>query len=316
MLFIQIAQAALLLENFFRDNYQLEFDVAADDEQLLFAGGQDCILSVVEKEHNVRANFIRTTSKVVIRGREENAKISRKAIERSLHGGEGYDVSRFSILDKFRGIVVGKNGSNLTKLETDHEVSATLLRSNNDLVLRGAPEKVKNCRAAVIKLLATVNVNETVPITRFQYEELSKDNSMRDITDGLNVNATLDKEDVKIRGIEADVKEAIARVIEKLTGKYVATIPLDLAQLNKLQKAASEKFSQIGESSRATLSLDAEECAVRIEGKRSNVKKAKFTLFKFLDFMLPSQFAKVSRMNSVADIRNVISSLTLLMSKS
>ncbi len=78
---------------------------------------------------------------------------------------------------------------------------------------------------------------------------------MRSILDGINVNESLENTEVKLQGIEVDVKEAKSRIFEKLTGKYVAYIPLDVAQLNKLQKTTSfdEKLMQIGESSKATL---------------------------------------------------------------
>lgn len=220
---------------------------------------------------------------------------AKKAIEKSLYGSEDYIVSRMVVPERYTGVLVGKNGSNLSKLETDHGVAATLLRLNHELVLRGSPENVKTCRASVYKMLATINVNESIPISRVQYEELSKDNTMKSIIDGISVNATLENTEVKLRGIDVDVKEAKSRFIEKLTGKYVAYIPLDAAQLNKLQKTNSldEKLRQIGDSSKAALALDTKECAIKIEGKRSNVKKAKLTVFKYLEFMLPSQFAKV-----------------------
>jgi len=301
----KIAQAALLVEEFLNENFQLEFDVTADIEQLLFAGNK--ILTAVEKDYSVKANFNRSTSKVIVRGREEDAKAAVKAIETSLYGGEGYTVSRLPVPERFTGVIVGKNGCNLTKLEIDHGVTASLLRLRHELVLRGPPENVKICRASVIKMLATFNVSEIVPITRAQYEELSKDNTMKTLLDGISVSATLENTEVKLRGVETDVNEAKSRIVEKLTGKYVAIIPLDVVQLNKLQKTTmfSEKLREIGDSSKAILALDSKDCAISIEGKRSNVKKAKLTVFKYLEFMLPAQFSKVTLtkqdMKAVAD---------------
>jgi len=59
-----------LLEDFFRNNYQVEFDVAAESEQLLFLGNN--ILTTAEKEHCVRVTYNFSTSKVIVRGKEEN----------------------------------------------------------------------------------------------------------------------------------------------------------------------------------------------------------------------------------------------------
>lgn len=282
-----------MVEEFLNENFQLEFDVTAEIEQLLLAGNK--ILTAVEKDYNVRAYFNRSTSKVIVRGREKDAKAAMKAIETSLYGGEGYTVSRLPVPERFTGVIVGKNGCNLTKLEIDHGVTASLLRLRHELVLRGPPENVKICRANVIKMLATFNVSEVVPITRAQYEELSKDNTMKTLLDGISVSAALENTEVKLRGVETDVNEAKSRIVEKLTGKYVAMIPLDVVQLNKLQKTTmfSEKLREIGDSSKANLALDSKDCAINIEGKRSNVKKAKLTVFKYLEFMLPAQFSKV-----------------------
>jgi len=188
----------------------VEFDVAAESEQLLFSGNN--ILTTVEKEHSVRATYNRSTSKVIIRGKEENVEMAKKVIEKSLYGSDDYIVSRMVVPERYTGVLVGKNGSNLSKLETDHGVTATLLRLNHELVLRGSPESVKTCRASVYKMLATVNVNESIPISHVQYEELSKDSTMKSIIDGISVNATLENKEVKLRGIEADVKEAKSQV--------------------------------------------------------------------------------------------------------
>jgi hypothetical protein len=88
----------------------------------------------------------------------------------------------------------------------------TVPRLNHELVLIGSPESVKTCRASVYKMLVTVNVNESIPISHVQYEELSKDSTMKSIIDGISVNATLENKEVKLRGIEADVKEAKSQV--------------------------------------------------------------------------------------------------------
>jgi polyribonucleotide nucleotidyltransferase len=292
----KIEEAAQIVEQFIQDHFGAEFEIPPEDEQLVFAGGEKNILNTVEKDFGVKTTFIRMKLLVVVRGKEEDVHKAKNAIIASLSGGDGWYVARLTIPDKFKGIVVGRGGSNLAKLETDNEgLLATLLRMNNQLVLRSKDEaQVKSAKKGVVKMLATMSVTEIMPISTFYFEKLSANNMMRTITDGLNVSATLEKEELKLRGIELDVKEAKARIVEKMTGKYTTYMPLDDIQMSKMKKAGDETFKTIRDQAKTHVSLDEEEGGIKLEGSRTKVKKAKFTLLKFLDFILPAQFAKVN----------------------
>jgi len=256
-------------------------------------------LNQIEKDFGVKTTFVRAKLLLVLRGREEDVTNAKGEIEASLRGGKGWSVARIFVPDKFKGIVVGRGGSNLTKLESENEgMLATLLRTNNQLVLRSKnAHQVQKAKQEVVKMLATANVSEVMEISAFYYEQLSANNVMRTITDGLNVQATLEKEQLKLRGIEFDVKEAKARIIEKMTGKYSSFLPLDPAQIGKLKKASRDILTQVSDQTKARVFLDEEDCSIKLEGSHTKIKKAKNTLLEFLDFLLPAQFAKVRRIN-------------------
>jgi len=309
----QITEAAEIIKEFIAVNFSIEMQVSEEDEPLLLHGGPNSSLVTVEKEHNVKANFRRANHIVHIRGREENVNAAKVALSEAIYGGNGVLVSKIKIPDTLRGIVIGKDGSQLKQIETDHEgVAAVLVRGSDLLALRGKEDQVKKARSRVFSLLATAHVKETMPISSFDYEELTKPDVMRFVCDGLNVQVTLESDVVKIRGVNVDITDAKARILEKLTGKYSTSVLLEEVQVGKVKKAVSDggHFIRINESTKAIVSLDAAAQSINITGKRANVKKAKFLLLKMLDFILPSQFAKVTLPKQTVKIVGNVAFLT------
>jgi transcription antitermination factor NusA-like protein len=292
----KIEEAADMVKQFITENYTSEFEVELDDEPILFHGGSDNIIAKLENGHDVLMKFIKSAHTVVIRGVKENVDAALEALKRFMIGGDGFHVVKLKIPDFAVGVIIGKGGSNIAKLEKDYEgVVVDLLRSSGMLSIRGPDNAVKECRSSVITTLATIRVTDTIVVSPEQRDGLARPEVMKKITDGLGAQITLSDHSVKIRGIPTDVKDAKALVMEQLNGRFEATVDLEPSQLGKVSKAVKDfnHFQRITEMSKADLALDTLTSAIVISGKRGNVKKAKNQLFGFLDFLLPSEFARV-----------------------
>ena len=103
-----IAQASELLKEFMDKNYVLEMDIHADDENLLFTGGEKSLLHTVEEKHDVKAVFRKDRGVLQIRGEMEKAEATKKEVEEFLYGGEGIAVIKFKVPEDAIGSIVGK----------------------------------------------------------------------------------------------------------------------------------------------------------------------------------------------------------------
>jgi len=293
----KIQEAAVIVRDFISENYTSEFEVQPDDEPILFNGGSNNIMTKIEKEHGVIANFRKASHKVFVRGTQEKVDKAMAELMRFILGGDGFYVCKLKVPVSFIGIVIGKGGSNISRMEKENEgVLVDLLRSSGNLSIRGPEAAVKNCRSHVITLLATARITEFIPVNPEQHETLSKPEVMRRVTGDLGVQVFMTEESVKIRGLSTDVKDAKALIVELISGKYESIIDLEASQLTRVKKAVkgdNSHFDRIMQLSKATVALDVSTSAIVITGKRGNVKKAKIQTFNFLDFILSSEFARV-----------------------
>lgn len=292
----QINGAADILREFISNNYTEECDILEDDEVILIAGGTESFRQNLEQEHDVKINLRKAKHAVAVRGKKENVQAAVKELNQFLRGGNGFAVFKMKIAEGVVGIVIGKGGSNLAKLESEYEgVSVNVHHTSNCLSIRGPEEKVAACRVAVVKTISTARVSETVSITMEQYDTLAKPEVMRRITDGIPVQVTKTENSIKLRGTAIDVRDAKALLQEQLNGTYEGIIDLEPSQLSKVRNAVRDPshFERIRNATGAEINLEAAESVIVIKGKRSSVKKAKNLMFGLLDFLLPSEFAKL-----------------------
>merc|ERR1712232_622965 len=167
----KIEEAAVIVRDFILENYTSELEVQLDDEPILFNGGSNNIITKIEKEHGVIVNFRKASHKVFIRGTQEKVDKAMAELKRFILGGDGFYVCKLKVPVSFIGIVIGKGGSNISRMEKEHQgVLVDLLRSSGNLSIRGPEVSVKNCRSQVITLLATARITELIPINAEQHE--------------------------------------------------------------------------------------------------------------------------------------------------
>lgn len=292
----KIEEAAQVLNEFMAENYMEELEINPEEESVLFRSGEHSILARVSSEHSVNATYRKSANKVIMRGKPENVKAAIKVVDQFMNGGDGFSSCKIKIPESALGIVIGKGGSHIAKLEKDFEgVSADLLRGSNYLSVRGPDESVKKCRSHVISVVATAKVFVIVPINGAQHATLEKSETMKKINDGLSVQITLNENSVKIRGLSSDVRDAKSRLMEQITGIFSSSIELEATQFSKVTKAFKDPshLQRVHDSTKASVTVDAPSSSLMITGKRSAVKKAKNQLYGVLDFLIPSEIERI-----------------------
>jgi len=289
-------EAGVILQEFIDCNHTDEYEVSPDDQGFLFQGGNDSILRKVETGHDVRASMRKTTNILSVRGRKDNVEAALKEVKAFIEGSDNFAVRKLKVSEGLLGVIIGKGGSNISKLEEDHVgVMIQAMGDSSLLCIRGPVEEVEKCCSQIISQLATAKVTETVMITLEQHEAFEGNEILRKLSLLTGTQMTLSVQSVKIRGTSADVKDGKAFLVEHLTGVYKQGIELEPAQFVKVRSAAKDPshFERIQSATNTEIAVDSDSSSIVVSGKRANVKKAKTFLMGFLDFLLPAEFAKV-----------------------
>ena len=285
-----------MIQEFMENNYVEDIKYAPEDEKALLMGGSSCIVNKLSQELNMDLSVVRSSHVIVARGKKDYVLAAKKKLNQFLHGGDGYSVSKLVVSEQAVGAVIGKGGSRRVELEDKHDgVNIIIDRGSGVVTMRGPEESVKSCRTEILKIVSSVRVQESMPITSQQHAELSKPELIRRLTSGIPVQVTLTDEDVKVRGIFTDVRDALALLKAHLTGVYESHVQLDSSQYEKISGACRDPshFNRMKESTNAEIELDPSTSSIVICGKRGSVKKAKILFMGFLDFLLPSNFEHI-----------------------
>jgi hypothetical protein len=103
-----ITKACEVLREFLDKNYVLDVDILAEDETLLFSGGEKSLLHIVESKYDVKATFRKDRGALQIRGELDKVEAAKKEVEEFLYGGEGITVIKFKVPEDAIGGIVGK----------------------------------------------------------------------------------------------------------------------------------------------------------------------------------------------------------------
>jgi hypothetical protein len=103
-----IAKASEVLKEFMAKNYVLEMEIHAEDENLLFMGGEKSLLNTVESKYDVKASFRKESGVLLFRGEKEKTMMAEKEVKEFLYGGKGIAVIKFKVPEDAIGSIVGK----------------------------------------------------------------------------------------------------------------------------------------------------------------------------------------------------------------
>lgn len=278
------------------NNYIEEIEYAPDDEDALLMGGSGCVVNKMAQELGIDLSVMRSTHVIVARGEKDKVLVAKEKLNKFLHGGDGHSVSKLVVSEQAVGAVIGRGGSRRMELEEKHEgVRVFIDRTNGAVTIRGPEQSVQDCRTEILKIVSGVRIQESMPITPQQHTGLSKPEVVRRLTSGIPVQVTVTDNDVTVRGICTDVRDALALIKAHLTGVYETHVELDASQYAKISASCRDPshFNRMKESTSTQIELDPSSSTIVIRGKRVNVKKAKILVMGFLDFLLPSNFEHI-----------------------
>jgi rRNA processing protein Krr1/Pno1 len=308
-----ITECAGLLRDFISSNYIVEVKFEQGDGILL--SRKDSILSALNKEGEVKTQIVRSRNIIEIRGKQNKAKDAAEKVTTFLYGGDGITVLRVSIPQSIIGALIGKGGSNISKLEKEHEgvkidVNSTTCR----LTIRGKHNVAYSCRGTVLKELVNVYANESIKVNLDVIVQLSDKRCIRKITGDLPVNVTLTASLVKLRGNYVDVEIVKAAVEELSNGTLQGQVDLSSPLFDALRSNVETKtlFDTIQNENTATIEMDEQSSSIRITGKRSFVKRVKFFIFDHLVDNYSHCFSKLGVPKHLAKVASNAKAVTAI----
>ena len=270
-------------------------EISPEDEVTLLAGGSDSPIQKFQQEYGADMNVIRARFVVVAKGQKDQVEAAVKRLNQFLHGGDGHTVSRISVTQHALGLVIGKNGSKRAELEKTHEGIHLLIHRSNRITIRGPYEAVEACRVDILRLVSSSKIQQVMNLTPEEHEILSRPDAVSRAIHGIPVFINLNQDHIKIRGMWADVRDVKANFKEQLVGVYETSVELEASQLSCVRRACRDPshIDRIQTTTNAEVKLDLSTNSIVISGKRSNVRKAKDLVVGFLEFLLPSDFARL-----------------------
>ena len=300
----KITECAGLLQDFISSNYTVEVKFEQGDGTLL--SRKDSILSSLNKEGNVNTHIVRSRNVIEIRGKQDKVKAAAEKVMRFLYGGDGIIILRIPMPQSIIGALIGKGGSNISKLEKEHEgVKIDVNNTTNMLSIRGEDNAAYLCRGTVLKEMVNVNANDSIKVNLDVLEQLADKRYIRKITGDLPVNITLTASQVKLRGNCVDVATVKAAIEELSNGSLQSQVALSWPLFDTLRSnvGTTPLFDTIQSETTTSIEMDEESSSIRIIGKRSFVKRAKFFIFDhlldnhshcFSKLAVPKHLAKVA----------------------
>lgn len=291
----KITEGAVILREYIANNYSIEIKYEGDEEDFLLQGGKESFVNKLQDQFGVKTIVLRSKRIIVFRGKEEKVFEAVSKLNQFVHGGDGISVFKLFAPSNVVGVIIGKKGSNIAKLEKEHEGVSIDVKRSACIFIRGPDEVAQKCRNVILSTIATSKVTSNMTINEGQYDQLVKSNALENFASDVRVHFKLSKSQVQMRGTSKDVNDFEALVEEHLTGIYNASVNIDPSLMEILKPTFDDPshFERTRNDSKATVQLDSSKCSINLSGKRSQVKKAKSSIITLLTTNIPSQICKM-----------------------
>ncbi len=291
----KLKEAVAAVQEFLDRNYTATYEIGDEDRGVLLSGGNESIIKKVGEEFSVNVSLRKDDSTVRVRGEKDGVDRAIESLKRTLHGGDGVAVEDVSIDESARGVVIGRNGANIKKLESDHNIKVSVLTKSNALRLRGAPDDVANATKEIIVFIASQRISKSIEMKNDKEKKMfGRGSPMTRHFLALGVSPNMNKDGVlKLTGCLGDVHEARRMVLETTTGRFDCTIDLDMVHMLMIGTISSPHWQRIIDISRAIITIEPGKNIVVVEGTREQVSKAMDQIHGYFGFCLNDRFLKV-----------------------
>jgi predicted PilT family ATPase len=303
-----------LLRQFCDDNSLLEYEI--DDEEdmnALFSGGKEKSLSSqIENRHNVELFPNRKTNVVRICGCRPNVAAAFSEISAFVNGDDASGKSVFvSVKSTEVGSLIGKGGNNINRIEKKFGVKIDTLRLRDKIRIRGeTAESVQEAREYIILFLDEIKTSITLDGIKTLIEQREQEALTSPSTEkiefhnligktqnfyGVDIIAASDRSSVTISGRKRQIDGAKTYFMEQLSGLSSVSIPLlDRHAHHFLSKDGATALTQnVASAGIDSATYDSYTNTINLTGPTTKMLKAKMSLYRFLDFLYPSEFSSI-----------------------
>jgi polyribonucleotide nucleotidyltransferase len=295
----RLAEAEELVKSFLDANYTEELTVTNDDLTALLSGGKNSKIVELAKCTGVNLNSDRDRQTIIARGEKSHVPVAIQKVREFLYGGKDVVVKKVPMeSNEIMRVVIGKGGKTKDELQAKFQsISIIVHRNEAAITLRGTEKEVKGCHIEIMKRILNSVIVRTFEVTPQQIQELQRVNFVRQVVQHVPVQISIAAEsgNVRIRGSTADVKHAASLLKEQLEGVYECRLHIPSYLFGKIADACSNAahLEIIVKQSGAHLTLDTSQEEVIISGQRKNVEEAKWSVYKFFDFLFGSKMGIV-----------------------
>jgi len=289
-----VQRAVAMLEEFRENNFTLEIPCFDEDSNALFGGGENSPGKHIEIKYGVEISHDRKKGILRIRGNKASVDLAEAAITHSLEGGEDGGTKLVEADAYSMSALIGRGGTNIKKLETQHNVHLDILRSRGVVRIRGEPGDVDEAKKAVIAFIQALRI--VVPVLR--PTGVSSAVALQVVTRASSLFFGVDMEatdyEIILRGPQRMVLEAKKYITENFSDSATAVIKLSESQFSVLEVNAELNFKQIQDIHKVSVRMDSQTFGIVLSGPAAAVLKAQLQTNRMLDYLFPDDFASVA----------------------
>jgi len=285
----QIKAAIEKLEQFREMNHTVEVSVFADDESSLIQGGNENALIQLQEQTGAELRLLRQEHVVQIRGSKAQVEDAKQALNRILQGDDDGSVIIIAVDKDAMGPVIGKAGKKVKEIQTEFNIVVDVLRSRNQLRLRGNPEDVTKAKENILNFVSGLRI-----ISVLKMPAAYKNEYARTVAQEFGVQIEEDGTELRIRGLIQDVADARVRMQELMSNIAVWRIKLSPEQMATMISTGETNFRHIKMDHNVSMELDQGELHLVVRGRPVNVPAAKKATYQMLDIVFQGQFDSVA----------------------
>lgn len=291
-----LTAARTLLEAFAEENHGREMDLPPEDYWTLISGGDDSLKKQVQDATGVSLYTIKEDNLLKIRGPRVAVAQAEGMLRQALEGGEAEGTTVHVPLhpDAYPGLV-GKGGAGINKFREEHGVALIILRMRNQIRVRGSePAQVARAAAALRTLLDNLRAITVVPASVAAKEGLEvRRRALGPFKARYDVQVEGTPEGYKLRGLVAETAAARDRLVELLSQRARAVIPVSASQALALATAGDGNWRKVREDFAVACDLDVDQSAVILTGATPAVERARAFVYQTLEILFGGMFGSV-----------------------
>lgn len=245
-----------------------------------------------------------------ITGEEKAVEATKAELKAIVDKYQNYAVERTSCHKKDIGVLVGKSGAHIKKIQKDFDVKIDVNEKNEkvenaEIVVFGEKEKAHNCVEYIQKYMEE-NIMESKNYTLSQKQFLYLINNKMENTNEIqkksgahlnfppNFRELTGTVTVSLRGNKKQMKLAEPLFNEVITGKIHSQYTLAVEDVQKLMKSPSFFVERIELSSKSQIHLNKTTGEVEIIGTKEAIQTAYYALLKHLSECCTETYAALS----------------------